>query len=86
MAMRSALNKFNSTSVAIAGALAIALLIWAGFAGARVIQGIPENYVELVQSLSPGDTLQLSPGSYTRGLLVHELMGRPDQPITIAGP
>ena len=72
--------------MAIAGVLAMALSIWVGFAGARVIQGTPENYVELVRSLSSGDTLQLSPGIYTRGLLVHELKGRPDQPITITGP
>ncbi|HYP69089.1 MAG TPA: hypothetical protein VEP67_12680, partial [Thiobacillaceae bacterium] len=39
-----------------------------------------------MRSLSPGDTLQLSPGIYTRGLSVHELQGRADQPITIAGP
>lgn len=72
--------------MAIAGVLAMALLIWAGFAGARVIQGAPENYVEVMRSLSPGDTLQLSPGIYARGLLVHELQGRADRPITIAGP
>lgn len=76
----------GSRQFAIAGALAMALLIWAGVARARVIQGTPERYFELMRSLSPGDTLQLSSGIYARGLSIHELQGRADQPITIAGP
>jgi hypothetical protein len=72
--------------MAIARALATALLVWPGIAGAQIIQGTPETYREAMRSLAPGDTLELSPGTYTRGLPVHEMQGLPEQPITIAGP
>jgi hypothetical protein len=61
-------------------------LIWPDWLEARTIQGTPESYLGVIRSLSPGDTLQLSPGIYPHGLPVHELRGRPDQPITISGP
>jgi hypothetical protein len=37
-------------------------------------------------TLVAGDTLQLSPGIYARGLPVHGMRGLVDQPITITGP
>jgi hypothetical protein len=71
---------------AIAGVLAISLVILVNSAEARVIQATPESYFEIAQSLTPGDTLQLSSGIYLRGLSIHEMQGRAEQPITISGP
>lgn len=59
----------------------------AGAAGAegRLLQADPSNYASLVRQLEPGDRLVLAPGRYTRGLLLHGLVGRPDAPIVIEG-
>jgi hypothetical protein len=53
---------------------------------ARTLHGTPDNYHRLLRQLQPGDTLQLAPGRYRRGLRVHDLHGEPDRPIVIAGP
>lgn len=79
------LNPASSRPTAIGRALAVVLLILPALAGARTIQASPENYRELMQTLVAGDTLRLSPGIYDRGLPVHGMQGRKDQPITITG-
>jgi hypothetical protein len=53
---------------------------------ARVLQGAPENYRALVSELQPGDTLELGPGEYRRGLPIHRIAGSADAPIRIRGP
>jgi hypothetical protein len=53
---------------------------------AATLSGNPENYDRLLRRLAPGDTLQLVPGAYGRGLRLHDLCGEPDAPIVIEGP
>ncbi|MGO9443219.1 MAG: hypothetical protein ACLPXB_00425 [Thiobacillaceae bacterium] len=72
--------------MAFAHALGFALLIWSGCSEAQRYQATPETYLQDLRSLAPGDTLQLSPGTYQDGLTVHDLQGHPDQPIIITGP
>jgi hypothetical protein len=56
-------------------------------AGGRVLQGTPSNYLSLVTSLKPCDTLVLAAGTYNaNGLPVDSLNGTATQPITITGP
>jgi len=64
-------------------------IVWAGTAGpagARVISAHPADYHALIQTLKPGDRLQLAAGDYMNGLPVHQLIGLPNRPIVIAGP
>ena len=62
-----------------------------------VIQANPSNYLQLLDTLKPGDTLQLAAGNYgvtssgadtsdVPGLPIFDLNGTEAQPITIAGP
>ena len=53
---------------------------------AATVSGNPENYDRLLRRLAPGDTLQLAPGAYGRGLRLHDLHGEPGAPIVIEGP
>lgn len=55
-------------------------------AAARIITATPENYRARLAALKPGDTLQLAPGAYRRGLPVHRLVGTAQAPIVIRGP
>ena len=52
----------------------------------RTFSGSPQNYLEVLSGLQPGDTLQLAPGEYQRGLPVHRLVGTQQSPIVISGP
>lgn len=53
---------------------------------AEVFRGDPANYTGLVDSLQPGDTLELAAGTYNDLLNVSGLHGTPDAWITIRGP
>lgn len=54
---------------------------------ATVINANPSNYLNLLGTLKPGDTLVLAAGNYSEdGLPVSNLNGTPTQPITITGP
>ena len=67
----------------------VVLIIWAGIAStadARIINANPDNYRVLLNTLRPGDKLQLAAGDYMNGLPVHHLSGLPYYPIIIAGP
>ena len=55
-------------------------------AAGRALSGNPQNYRELLKGLQPGDTLQLAPGEYRRGLPIHRLVGTREAPILISGP
>lgn len=55
-------------------------------ASAETLEGRPENYVRMVKSLKPGDTLKLQPGVYLHGLSLHNIDGLPGKRITIEGP
>jgi len=75
----------------LARAVAAALLLLASRAAAAQparhrLRGDAGNYRERIRSLRPGDTLQLAPGEYTRGLPLHGLVGTEEEPIVIEGP
>jgi hypothetical protein len=65
--------------------LAVFLLCDAS-AHATTYAGDPSNYLTLLASLKPGDTLQLAGGTYTGLLQIDGLNGNPCQWITIEGP
>ncbi len=67
----------------------VVFILWAGVAvtaEARIISANPINYHTLIQTLKPGDHLQLVAGDYMQGLPVHYLSGLPTRYIVIAGP
>lgn len=67
--------------------VAAALVTLAGStASAAEVDATPGNYLTLLASLRPGDTLLLRPGVYTDGLPIHGLAGYPGRPIAIRGP
>jgi len=75
----------------LGGALTLSLLVLAvgwesvvGDARADVLHGSPDTYRVLLRQLKPGDVLELGPGVYD-GLPIHDLHGRADAPITVAG-
>src|SRR3569833_2775623 len=51
-----------------------------------ILDATPANYVALVSTLAPGDTLRLARGSYDRGLLLVNKAGTAEHPIAIVGP
>jgi len=55
-------------------------------AAARAVDADPTNYLTVLASLKPGDTLNLASGTYTQGLPINGLNGTEDAWITIAGP
>lgn len=57
-----------------------------GVHAARLLEGNPANYRQLLSQLGPSDTLQLRSGEYRQGLPVHYLNGQLDKPIIITGP
>jgi hypothetical protein len=72
------------------GATATAPEVRTGSAG-RLLYADPSNYLALLRTLKPGDTLVLAPGTYDdparpSGLAVFDLHGTPEAPITITGP
>jgi hypothetical protein len=70
----------------ISALLVVVACVWSSDLNARTVLAMPDTYLHTLQSLLPGDTLELLPGIYLHGLPVHELRGRPDEPITITGP
>lgn len=53
---------------------------------ARNVEATPDSYAATVRALQPGDTLKLIPGTYTKGLRIHDLVGSPERLIIIEGP
>ena len=53
---------------------------------AAVLDGNPSNYRALLATMSSGDTLVLSSGTYTQGLPLESRVGTAAQPIIIRGP
>lgn len=64
----------------------VAALVCSATAGAAVLPADPTNYRTVIQSLGPGDTMQLAAGDYTAGLDVVGLNGSEALPIVIEGP
>ncbi len=52
---------------------------------ATIINANPDNYTTFIQSLTPGDTLYLAPGTYTKNLTLNSLHGTVSEPIVIMG-
>lgn len=61
------------------------VLICPEYAVARVVPADESNYQQLIQTLEPGDVLQLRPGIYRGNLRIEAVHGEPQAPITIAG-
>ena len=53
---------------------------------AAVLDGNPSNYRALLATMTSGDTLVLSSGTYTQGLPLESRVGTSAQPIIIRGP
>lgn len=66
--------------------LALAFIGFIGAASATDHVGTPDRYRLLLQKLEPGDRLFLAPGTYTRGLPIHDIQGTAERPIIIQGP
>ncbi len=69
----------------------LSLLVLAGLLGpgsgwAEVYVTGPSNYRQHLKRLEPGDTLALQAGDYRQGLPIHNLRGKPQNRIHIAGP
>ncbi len=59
------------------------LCLLAGATQAADFRAGVDDYRDFVRRLQPGDRLLLEPGDYGRGLPLHNLSGRADQPIVI---
>ncbi len=68
----------------VVSSAAVAATVSAGAASAA--EAGPSDYTTAVAALKPGDTLNLAPGAYTKGLTISGLNGTKDAPITIKGP
>ena len=70
--------------------LLLTLSIWLmaypifGFSATYTVN--PDNYRNFTNLLQAGDTLELSAGSYDRGLLLKDIHGTQDNPIMVIGP
>jgi hypothetical protein len=49
------------------------------------IRATPNDYLDSLTRLKPGDTLLLQPGRYERGLPIHHINGTEARPIVIGG-
>lgn len=58
----------------------------AGTVPERVVAANPSNYRSLLNTLGPGDLLQLEAGTYTEGLPFFDHHGEPDRCIIVEGP
>jgi hypothetical protein len=67
-------------------AIALLLLAFQGTALSRTIAATPADYLGLLTTLVPGDTLALTAGVYESGLTLNGLNGSAAHPIVIAGP
>jgi hypothetical protein len=57
------------------------------FPNQNIIHANPSNFLSLISTLTPGDTLLLDPGIYDQnGIPVFNLNGTQDNPIIISGP
>jgi hypothetical protein len=65
---------------------ALASLIFAAQTHATTVSANPSNYRTLLDTLQPGDTLQLATGTYTDGLPLDNKAGTASAPIIIRGP
>lgn len=57
-----------------------------GADGGLVVDADPSNYLALLGTLQPGDTLRLSAGEYTQGLSIHGMQGTEGACFFIEGP
>ncbi len=67
-------------------ALSILFLLSGSPAHAELKPATPANYLQVFDTLAPGDTLQLASGNYADGLLISAMHGNDAAPIIIEGP
>ena len=79
--MRQSLQN-ASRRVARLACMAIAIAC-ASAASAADVPATPDDYLDKLQQLQPGDRLLLAPGSYSGGLPLHQLHGTEKAPIVI---
>ena len=60
--------------------------VQSGSSAAEIYVAGPDNYLELLKRLTPGDHLRLKPGVYAGGLPLRGITGAADTPIIIEGP
>jgi hypothetical protein len=70
--------------------MTLALLVPTALLAGTTYEADPSNYVDVIEQLQPGDTLNLAAGDYdncsTPGLYVNGVHGTESEPITITGP
>ena len=66
--------------------LLLGLLVAPVAAPGRDLLGSPEDYLQLLRQLKPGDRLLLRAGQYVSGLPVHGINGVAGNPIVVSGP
>ena len=66
--------------------LLLGLLVAPVAAPGRDLLGSPEDYLQLLRQLKPGDRLLLRAGQYVSGLPVHGITGVAGNPIGVSGP
>ena len=66
--------------------LALVLLLVPAAASGRDFDASPQDYLELLRQLRPGDRLLLRAGQYASGLPLHNINGASGVPIVVAGP
>ncbi|HEY9396663.1 MAG TPA: hypothetical protein VIQ28_03460 [Burkholderiales bacterium] len=74
------LNASRYVARFLCAAIAIAC---ASAASAADVAATPDDYLDKLQQLQPGDRLLLAPGNYTDGLPLHQLHGKDKTPIVI---
>jgi len=57
-----------------------------GFSPSRVLNADPSNYESVLDAVEPGDLVSLAAGTYTSGLVLWDVAGKPEACIVIEGP
>ncbi len=76
---------FRNISIPFLLSLFFAFSLLTASASGAVIPATPSNYLSLLATLHPGDTLLLAQGNY-HGLPIVNVNGAPGNPITVSGP
>jgi len=66
--------------------ISVVSMLASSTAAAEDVPADPSDYLALLATLEPGDTLLLAAGDYPDGLPITDLVGEEDNPIVIEGP
>ncbi len=75
-----------SAKIIVALLVGAVALFSTDYASSAEYDGNPSNYRSQIDSLQPGDVLNLSAGDYEDGLSITDIEGAADNPIVISGP